>query len=178
MFYAARHPQRGGDEGERRGNGHALAGKGGVAVVFFGQDGGGAAHGHSGQDHRDDGDKIIHTRHTAGQQYQQRNDAQPDEAVEDGVAVQWVPEVDVAAADDGANQNHGHAGVADADALDGVAQECGQRALGEQKHHAQHNGHDAGMPDGLEDNGFPVSTLFFRSGGGSPGTLHKVAHAH
>ena len=40
------------------------------------------------------------------------------------------------------------------------------------------NGHDAGMPDGLEDNGFPVSTLFFRSGGGSPDTLHKVAHAH
>lgn len=39
-------------------------------------------------------------------------------------------------------------------------------------------GHDAGMPDDLEDNGFPVSTLFFRSGGGSPGTLHKVAHAH
>ena len=34
------------------------------------------------------------------------------------------------------------------------------------------------MPDGLEDNGFPVSTLFFRSGGGSPGTLYKVAHAH
>lgn len=34
------------------------------------------------------------------------------------------------------------------------------------------------VPDGLEDNGFPVSTLFFRSGGGSPGTLHKVAHAH
>ena len=121
-------PQRGGEERKYGGDGRALAGEGGICAVFLGEDGGGAAHGHPGQNNGHARGQLAAMGDAAAHQDHQRHQKQPDDAVEDRVPVQQG--VDVPAADDGADEEHGDGHVAVAGALDGLPQKGGQLPLG------------------------------------------------
>jgi len=84
-------------------------------------------------------------------QHHQRHQEQPDDTVKDGIPVQQ--RVEVAAADDGPDEEHRHGHVAVAGALESFAEKGGQLALGQHEGHAHEHRQNTGVSQGLAEDG-------------------------
>ncbi len=135
-------------------------------MVLGGQDAGGCAGGHSGQNHADAGYQRRNLQQKADGVESHRHHEQPQQAVGQDFSVEKSENIGVR--QNHADDHHGQGRVAVADGGNGVFRHGGELPLGQHQDQANKAGDDAGVGGDLFQCSLPVGALSVDGDAGGP----------
>ena len=158
-------PEQDGEHTEEGGQYRQLGGKGSVAAVPGGENGGGGSGRHAGHEHRDSGGHRIQSQCGTDPPGQPGQQDQPQDAVEDAVPVEDGQKRHIR--QDGPHDEHGNGRIAAPDVTDGHVQKSRRPPLGQDQYDPDIHSDQTGMGQDLFQHFLPAFL---------PG--HEISGAH